>query len=113
MVRIDSFELLYSVLLTLAHKVLQVVPLDIVGEVADVDTAVLLRVFAHVLHHLFFCDDALLKVSGSWCCGTSFTVGRIGVVVVGVGLVGGSGGGGSVDGRAGPAFVSSVVITRA
>ena len=108
MVRIGSIVLLCSVILTLAHKVLQVVPLDIVGEVADVDTAVLLRVFANVLHHLFFGDDALFKVSGSWCCGTSFTVGRIGVV----GWVVGSGGG-SVDGRAGPAFVSSVVVTRA
>ena len=34
---------------TLAHVVLEVVPLDIVGEVADVDTAVLLGVLA-VLH---------------------------------------------------------------
>jgi hypothetical protein len=109
MVRIVFIEVLYSLILTLAHKVLQVVPLDIVGEVADVDTTVLLRVFAHVLHHLFFCDDALFKVSGSCCCGTSFTIGRrVGVV----GWVVGSGGG-SVDGRAGPAFVSSVVVTRA
>lgn len=85
------------------------VPLDIVGEVADVDTAVLLRVFANVLHHLFFGDDALFKVSRSSCCGgTSFAIGRIGVVRWVV-----RGGGGSVDGRAGPAFVSSVVVTRA
>lgn len=34
---------------TLAHVVLEVVPLDVVGEVADVDTAVLLGVLA-VLH---------------------------------------------------------------
>ena len=34
---------------TLAHVVLEVVPLDIVGEVADVDTAVLLGVLT-VLH---------------------------------------------------------------
>ena len=108
MVRIDAVKLSCSVCLTLAHKVLQMVPLDIVREVADVDTAILLRVFANVLHHLFFGDDALFKVSGSWRCGTSFTVGRVGVV----GWVVGSGGG-SVDGRAGPAFLSPVVVTRA
>lgn len=35
---------------TFTHVVLEVVPLDVVGEVADVDTAVLLRVMRAVLH---------------------------------------------------------------
>jgi hypothetical protein len=38
--------------LTLTHKILEMMPLDIVREVSDVDTSVLLRVFAHVGHHL-------------------------------------------------------------
>jgi hypothetical protein len=37
---------------TLAHEVLQVMPLDIVRKVADVDTTVLLRRIPNTLHHL-------------------------------------------------------------
>lgn len=38
----------------MAHEVFEVVPLHIVGEIADVDAALLLRVLAHVAHDLLF-----------------------------------------------------------
>ena len=37
---------------TLAHEVLQVMPLDIVRQVANVDAAILLRRVANTLHHV-------------------------------------------------------------
>lgn len=58
--------------LTLTHKVFEVMPLDIVGEIADVDATVLLRVGADVRHHLFFVGcPFLVAPSGS---STSSTV---------------------------------------
>jgi hypothetical protein len=102
--------------LTLAHKVLEVVPLDVVREVADVDTTVLLRMLAHAVHHLFFGDHALFKAPRGSCSSTSFTIGGVRVVVVvvviAVGCVTGSGGG-SVDGGARPAVRASVIVTGA
>jgi hypothetical protein len=39
--------------LTLSHEVFEVVPFYIVGQVADVDAAILLRCFFEITHHLF------------------------------------------------------------
>lgn len=36
--------------LTLSHEIFEVMPFHIVGEVADVDASVLLRVLTHSLH---------------------------------------------------------------
>jgi hypothetical protein len=46
---------------TLSHKVLEMVPFDVVGEVADVDPAVLLRRLLDAAHHLFPVHLAILK----------------------------------------------------
>jgi hypothetical protein len=44
--------------LTLSHEVLEMVPLDIIREIADVDSAVLLGGFTNVVHHLFSGDSS-------------------------------------------------------
>jgi len=46
----------------LSHEILEVVPLDIVGKVADVDAAVLLRGLPKRLHHLLLGLDSFLRV---------------------------------------------------
>jgi len=46
--------------LTLSHEVLEVVPLDIVREIADVDAAVLLRRFPDIVHGLFSLNRTIL-----------------------------------------------------
>ena len=45
---------------TLSHKVLQVMPFHIVREVADIDTAILLRRVSNAGHHLFLGDGTFL-----------------------------------------------------
>ena len=49
--------------LAFAHEVFKVVPLDIVGEVADVYAAVLLRGLSNVAHHLLFRCLAVFDVA--------------------------------------------------
>jgi len=49
--------------LTRSHKVLKMMPLNIVRKVADVDAAVLLRSLPKVLHHLLSGCGALLEGS--------------------------------------------------
>lgn len=62
-----------STTLTLSHKVLQVVPLNIVREIANVDSAVLLRGFTNIRHHLlashspFFIGSMLCRPAVSRC----------------------------------------------
>lgn len=51
-------------LLTLSHKVFQMMPFDIVREVAHIDATVLLGRLAHGLHHLFFGGSAIFERSG-------------------------------------------------
>ena len=41
-------------MLTLSHEIFQMMPLDIVGQIANIDTTVLLGRIADVLHHVFF-----------------------------------------------------------
>ena len=58
---------------TLSHKVLEMVPFDVVGQVADVDPAVLLRRLANVVHGLLSVCRAVFVVSVgssavSWSC---------------------------------------------
>lgn len=65
--------------LTLSHEVLEMVPLDIVREVADVDSAVLLGGFANIIHHLFSSNGSFFvrsvrclstvssTLSSTWC----------------------------------------------
>ena len=48
-------------LLTLSHKIFQMMPFDIVGKVAHIDATVLLGRFADGLHHLFFGDGTILE----------------------------------------------------
>lgn len=45
---------------TLSHEIFEVVPLDIVREIADVDAAILLRRFPDVVHGLFSLNRAVL-----------------------------------------------------
>lgn len=49
--------------LTLSHKILEVMPLDIVGKVADIDSAVLLGGIANGLHHVLFGDRSIFGCS--------------------------------------------------
>lgn len=50
--------------LTLSHEILEMMPFHIVGEVADVDASVLLRVLTHSLHaRLLFLLTALVASS--------------------------------------------------
>lgn len=60
-------------------------PLDVIREVTDVDTAVLLRLFAHVVHHVVIGvvvvavvpgARAIFKVSCCWSAGGT-TIGGI------------------------------------
>lgn len=51
---------------TLSHKILEVVPFDIVGQIADVDAAVLLRRFPNVVHDLFTMSGAVFESSMRW-----------------------------------------------
>ena len=37
---------------TLSHEVFEVMPFDVVGEITDVDTTILLRRITYVRHHL-------------------------------------------------------------
>lgn len=53
------FETIHA--LTLSHKIFQMVPLDVVRQVTDVDTTVLLGRVANGVQHLLFGDGALLK----------------------------------------------------
>lgn len=48
---------------TLSHKILEVMPFDVVGQIADVDAAVLLRSFPNVVHDLFTMSGAVLESS--------------------------------------------------
>ena len=50
--------------LTLAHEVFEVVPFDVVGEVADVDTTLLLRALADVAHHLLLVRGTVARLAG-------------------------------------------------
>lgn len=50
--------------LTLPHEILQVMPLDIVGQVTDIDPAVLLGRVADRLHHLLLCLSSLFETPG-------------------------------------------------
>jgi hypothetical protein len=65
--------------LTLAHEIFEVMPLDIVGEVADVDTAVLLGVFAYVRHHLVFGSVAVFGASRSAAAAAELRGGSAGI----------------------------------
>jgi len=47
--------------LTLAHKVLEVVPLNIVRKVSDVDPTVLLRAVTKTLHHSVLCCSSVFR----------------------------------------------------
>lgn len=50
--------------LTLSHEIFEMMPFHIVGEVADVDASVLLRVLAHSLHaRLLFLLTSLVTSS--------------------------------------------------
>lgn len=63
--------------LTLSHKVLEVVPFDVVGKISHVDTAVLLGGLADVGHHLLASNSAILiralgsGASESWACSST------------------------------------------
>lgn len=48
---------------TLSHEIFQVVPFDIIGQIANIDAAVLLGRIAHGLHHLFFCGGTIFERS--------------------------------------------------
>lgn len=50
--------------LTLPHKVFQVVPLDVVGQITDIDTPFLLRRFSDGRHHLLLSLGTFFKTSG-------------------------------------------------
>jgi hypothetical protein len=58
----------------LAHEVLEVVPFDVVGEVADVDAAVLLRVVAETSHHLLLALGAAGRARTAACGRTGAAV---------------------------------------
>lgn len=46
---------------TLSHEIFEMMPFDIIGQVADVDSAVLLRGFADGLHHLLFRSGSIFE----------------------------------------------------
>lgn len=50
----------------MTHEVLEMVPLDLVGKVANIDTAVLLRVLTDVARHGFFGSGTLFVGTGWW-----------------------------------------------
>ena len=49
---------------TLPHEIFEMMPLDIVSQIANIDTAVLLGRFSERIHHLFFRRSAIFKGSG-------------------------------------------------
>lgn len=46
---------------TLSHKIFQVVPLNVIRQVADIDPAILLRLVTDVVHHLLASDGSILE----------------------------------------------------
>jgi len=50
--------------LTLSHEIFEVMPFDVVSQIANIDTAVLLGWVAHRLHHLFFRLSTIFE----WSC---------------------------------------------
>ncbi len=51
---------------TLSHKVLQMMPLDVVRQIADIDASVLLRRVSETLHRVLFAPSAVFnRTSGS------------------------------------------------
>ena len=46
--------------LTLTHEIFEMVPFDVVGKIANVDAAILLRRLANAGHHLFLGLSTLL-----------------------------------------------------
>lgn len=68
-----TIELHFDGRLTLSHVILEVVPLDVVGQVAHVDAAVLLGGLVHGLDHLLLCWSAVF-VAARWARGTVVVV---------------------------------------
>ena len=56
-----TLQLPLEVQRTLSHEVFEVMPFDVVSQITHVDTTVLLRGFAHRLHHLFFCGGTFFE----------------------------------------------------
>ena len=72
---VDSnlIETMRGGLLTLSHKIFQVMPFHIVGEVPNVDSTFLLGRFAYGGHHLLLGLRTFL-VAPWWCCSSSTAI---------------------------------------
>lgn len=46
---------------TLSHEIFEVMPLDIICQIANIDATVLLGRIADGLHHMFFCSGAVFE----------------------------------------------------
>lgn len=62
-VRMGSKDQIVGGKLTLPHEIFEMMPFDIVSQIADVDTTVLLGRLAHGLHHLLFSSSTIFERS--------------------------------------------------